>query len=778
MAISNAKTPYFLQEDENILRYEAIRDVWVEGQSIQSVCQKYNRSRTYYYDFEKRFLRLGVIGLLDTFAHVPQFPKLEQLIIMARQSRPTLSNAALLRIAQAVPITCDGASIDLVSDILNSHGLNPSCLPTDEVFFGRIQRTLTEYENLINNNSVGKRETGSQKKTFFIDEDTCHKKLELLRELFYNPLAKPKDLCVRYGISTTSYYRLINDYKLYGPWAIISAPSYGKQLSIGGDTELSIILEKLKKPRCSAQEIVDALDLKCSRFVVNRVLEAWSLLEDCLKPVALDEYIVAEKTLVEGSLEPLKSAYQMLSEDVLLESRRVNRNFDLVCKKMNTNTYHICDPGPILLAPFLNDFGIIQAFETYGPPRLRGKEITNLPLLNVMRILAGYERINHLSDNRDRSVAFASGIGLFGSRSKYYEDAIEFKFDNLHKLRCDIVTRALELGVISGKNIGFDFHFKEFFGSGTKEKGIGLGPDKSGQIVPGFRPHIAWDLAENVIITMAYYQGATRSPRILKSFCERDLFVVLNRLQVEEIYMDSEYTKEADFNYLKKTCKNGDIYVCLRQNLQIQKLIGPALKSSQEWEKHNEEDERKTIDASLPKTGLKMKIVILRNSSTKENIRCFGTTNVAQIGEDILRKYPHRWTIENGIKDLIKSYFVDEIFGHDPEKVEFEFYCVMTARLVYEYFLKQLGGSHYKKEDGNKTTLSTMRQLLFEKRNCTIRQDSNENLILTFLDSGDPAEKNLIELYAKLTEAGRNKVLWWGNRGLLVEFKNQYEVSA
>lgn len=775
MARFNAKTPYHLDGDENILRYESIRDVWFENKSIQSVCLKHDRSRPYYYESEKKFVQFGVVGLLDTFVHVQQFPKLEQLVVMARRSRPTLSNAALLRIAQAVPLTSNGATIDIVSEILNSHGLNPSCLDTDEQFFGRIQRTLTEYDHLIKH-PVGKREVDKRKETFFNDDDPCHKKLELLRELFYNPLSKPKDLCVQYGISQPSYYRLISDYKLYGPWAIISAPSYGKQVSIGGDTELCIILEKLKRPRWTSQEIVDALDLKCSRFVVNRVLETWGLLEDNLKPVALDEYVVEAQPVDGKVFEPPKSAYYTLPEQSLLETRRINRNFDLVCKKMNTNTYHICDPGPILLAPFLNDFGITQAFETYGPTKLRGKEITNLPLLNVMRILAGYERINHLSDNRDRSVAFASGIGLFGSRSRYYDDAIEFKFDHLHKLRCDLVTRALELGVISGKSIGFDFHFKEFFGGGAKEKGIGLGPDKSGQIVPGFRPHIAWDLAENVIITMAYYQGATRSPRILKSFCERDLFVVLNRLQVEEIYMDSEYTKEADFFYLKQTCKNGDIYVCLRQNLQIKKLIEPALKTTEGWEMHNAEDERKTINATLPKTGLQMKIVILRNSDTKENIRCFGTTNIAQMGEDILRKYPHRWTIENGIKDLIKSYFVDEIFGHDPEKVEFEFYCVMAARLVYEYFLKKLGGPHYKKDDGNKTTLSTMRQLLFEKRNCTIRQDSNQNLVLTFLDCGDPVEKSLVEVYQKLTDEGKNKVLWWGNRSLIVEFKNQYEV--
>ncbi len=335
--------------------------------------------------------------------------------------------------------------------------------------------------------------------------------------------------------------------------------------------------------------------------------------------------------------------------------------------------------------------------------------------------------------------------------------------------------RALEIGVISGKSVGLDFHFKEFFGSSAAEKGIGKGPDKSGQLVPGFRPHIAWDLAENVIITMAYYQCATRSPRILRSFCERDLFVVLDRLRVEEIYMDSEYTKEGDFHYLKKTCKNGDIYVCIKQNPQVKKLIRPALENSSEWEIHNEIDEKKTIAVTLPKTGLKMKIVILRNSKTKEGIRCFGTTNLDQIGDDILRKYPHRWTIENGIKDLVKSYFVDEIYGHDPEKVEFEFYCVMAARLVYEYFLKKLGGTHHRKEDGSKTTLSTMRQLLLEKRNCTLGQNSDGNLVLTFLDCGAKIENQLTSMYETLTNDGKNKVLWWGNRSLIPEFKNQYE---
>ncbi len=73
-----------------------------------------------------------------------------------------------------------------------------------------------------------------------------------------------------------------------------------------------------------------------------------------------------------------------------------------------------------------------------------------------------------------------------------------------------------------------------------------MGPNKSGQIKPGFRPHIAWDLAENVILNIAYYQGGARSPAIIREFCEQNVFPIFDRRAIEEIYMDSEYTKETD----------------------------------------------------------------------------------------------------------------------------------------------------------------------------------------------------------------------------------------
>ncbi|MCP3680023.1 MAG: transposase [Gammaproteobacteria bacterium] len=699
-------------------------------------------------------------------------------MILAKESRPSLSYTAIHRIAQAVPLTRGLSNVELVSKILQSHGYGLSDIKEDLRFWGRIQRTLQAWASVMDK-ALDNRDLTNRKGTFFIDQDICHKRLELMREIFFDQHARPREVCMKYGISIATFYRLVEDYKLYGPWAVIPGYSPGKE-GLSSELQLTILLEKLRHPGWSPELIVKNLKLKVSRYAVHRVLCRWGLDKRDFSAVALDEYLGKDSPAPpQEPYQPRKAAYHIVSEKVILSTRRINRHFEGICQKMKIRPFHICDPGPFLLAPFVSDLGVVQAFETYGPPKLRGKEVTNLALLNVFRILAGYRRINHLSNNRDRAVALASGVGMYGSTSRYYEDTINFQFDQLHELRCDLVARAVELGLIEGLKIGFDFHFKEFYGKHAWEKQIGKGPDKAGDMVAGFRPHVAWDLASNVIISMAYFQGGARAPRILRQFCEQNIFPILDPLAIQEIYMDSEYTKEGDFHYLKEvTCKNGDIYICLKKNKQIKKLIQPALEEKDGWEPYEDEDEAKAIQIKLPKTGLPFLIVILRERKNKENIRCFGSTHVVLSKTDILRKYRYRWLIENGLKDLVASYFVDEIYGEDPEKIEFEFYCVMVARLAYEYFLRELNGKYLNNVDGNKCTLQKMRNLLFEKRNCTIEQDDSGNFILTLLDSSNSSEleKDVSKMLISLKDKGNNKVLWWNNRGVYLRSLNQYNL--
>ncbi len=240
--------------------------------------------------------------------------------------------------------------------------------------------------------------------------------------------------------------------------------------------------------------------------------------------------------------------------------------------------------------------------------------------------------------------------------------------------------------------------------------------------------------------------------------------------------MDSEYTKEATLGYFKQIrCPNGDVSLCLKKNKQIKKLIAPALASDDRWEKRDDGDEITAVEVELPRTRLPLKIVILRDIETRKKIRCFASTNMGLPSKDLLEKYRFRWLIENGLKDLVYSYFLDEMYGNDPEKIEFEFYCVMIARLTYEHFLKSMEGTHYRNTDGNKTTLNTMRNLLFEKRNFTLGLNSEGNFIVTLLDTdGNDLERRAAGMLEERMRRGLNKVLWWGNRGVVLRFRNQY----
>ncbi len=774
MVRHSSRIPYPIDGDPVIGNFEIIRAVWIDDISVEQACKKFGVSRSCYYKKEKNFITQGAAALFPDIKPAVYSPELERLVIMISKARPSLSQQAMLRIAEAVHATRENANIDLISQILTSHGRSASVSPTDLRFWSRIQRALDQLSRMKERTIPG-RNRRQRRKSFFNSEDVSLMRLELLRELFHGA-GTISDVCKKFGMVQSSYYRIVRDYRLFGPWAVIPAVMPGKE-SMKADTELDIILLKLGQPNLSAMKTVETLKLKCSRYAVNRVFTRWELTDKRRKPVALNHLCL--DGLSEDEFKPATSAWHLCSEKSLLQSRRINRHFELICKKMRTRQYHLCDPGPLLLAPFVNELGIAQAMEVHGPPSPRGKDLPSLALLNVFRILGGYRRINHLSDNRDRSVALASGLGMFGSRSRYYRDTMDFKFDQLHALRCDLITRGRELKIVEGTKIAFDFHFKEFFGSRSKEKGFGKGPDKSGNLVPGFRPHVAWDLATNTILSMTYYHGGVRAPGIVEQYCERHIFPLFDPLAIQEIYMDSEYTKEATLGYFKQVrCPNGDVSLCLKKNKQIKKLIAPALASDEGWEERDDGDEITSVVVELPRTKLPLKIVVLRDIETRKNIRCFASTNTELSSEDILEKYRYRWLIENGLKDLVYSYFLDEMYGNDPEKIEFEFYCVMIARLTYEHFLKSLADAvdaHYQNMDGNKTTLNTMRNLLFEKRNFTLCLNSEGTFIVTLLDTdGNELERRVAWMLEERMRRGLNKVLWWGNRGIVLRFRNQY----
>jgi len=100
----------------------------------------------------------------------------------------------------------------------------------------------------------------------------------------------------------------------------------------------------------------------------------------------------------------------------------------------------------------------------------------------------------------------------------------------------------------------------------------------------------------------------------------------------------------------------------------------------------------------------------------------------------------------------------------------------MVAGIAYEYFLEELGGQYLNKEDGNKYTLNSMRNLLFEKRNCTVQQNAEGDIVSTILDTEMTELIHSIAcMLSTFKEKGKNKVLWRNNRSILLSTDGQYD---
>ena len=228
MARYGRPIPYFVEDDPVIANYELIRAVWLDGLPIKRACQRHSISRSQYYEEEERFVEHGLLGLFPEVKTLSISTDLERLVVMVSKARCCLSQQAIMRIAEAVPATQEAAGMEAISQILASYGRSVANRPADIEFWSRIQRTLNEL-NRLKQVSIKGRDKKKKGKTFFQDADPYHKRLELLREIFFNQSAGIKEVCLQYGISPTSFYRLIKDYRLFGPWAVIPGNLPGKE---------------------------------------------------------------------------------------------------------------------------------------------------------------------------------------------------------------------------------------------------------------------------------------------------------------------------------------------------------------------------------------------------------------------------------------------------------------------------------------------------------------------------------------------------------------------
>ena len=769
-----SETPFSYSGESFFKAYEALRRVWVKRQAQRQVAQSLSVSRATLKSWESRFIQNGAMGLLSSLSFVDVDPRIESLVKIVRTARPHANTSSILQLADALELP--HVSLETLYRIQRSHGYGQRLDEKEVSFYAELQKIFTSWEHLKSAKRNFGHDPQSRRPTFLdFQRDAFQHRIELFKALnVCTKRGQIRSVLREFGIHSSRFYQLRERYLNYGIWGLIDLAHTFRRIGekISPELELQIIEERLMNPSLSAKKMIKHLKLKCSRANVQKVYTHWQLPKfKAPKPI---RGIVATPPakVAQADLPVEKSARSRFPDLVKTAGLKVNRGFLSLLERLKYRSLPISNPGAILLAPLLEQLGIVEAIYTYGPPTCRTTEITNDILLNVLRIVVGFPTINSFMLNSDHSVAIAAGLSLKPCKSALYRRIEDFRFCHLERLRNDAGRRAKELDIISGKKIALDYHCDPSDSRYPRDKAISKAPDKNGDLVYAHRPQIIWDSDTHSIINIAYCEGRSRAPSALYKFCETNLFQIIDPSTISEIYADSEYTGEKQLIYL--VIRSGaTVTMCLKQNKKIKKLKEEVLKQP-DWQSYGKHYRLASMDFQLPETGKSLRFVVKQNLETNET-RCFGSTHLEWSPTQILDKYHLRWPVENGLKDLVENYFLDHPPGTSPEKIEVHYYCVMIARLLIDYFLSVSCEPKWKTAEGWESVLSTIRTTVFANQNCEISLHESGDLLVTYL-SGDPNGllKNLVAMFDKRKAAGINHVSWWGERGVRIKIEDRF----
>lgn len=778
MADAQSLVPFGYDNEGFFQAYEALSQLWTTSTSLNSVTINEKLAKSTVNKWEENFILYGAAGLLPQLQFMDVDPALERLVVLIKSTRPHESASLALRLADALKIP--GASLDLIRQIQRCHGFGQNMNEKDREYFQGLQHILLSVE--LHQKKQTKKQSvfhdKNDKKNSFLNfkKDHLQHRVELFKELSaIKKSGQTRAILKKYGITPTRFYILKDRYMLYGIWGLcnlVQTTKLGEAIS--PDLELQIIEERLMNPKLSPPKMIDKLELKCSASNVKKIYSKWGL--NKFKTSIPIRGVVSEpiEDLKINKKSPLRlSAKTQFPELIGENNLKVRSDFNKLLESLGRREICISNPGALIIAPFLNQLGIVEALQTYGPSTRWSGYITNYIIVNVLRIISGFPTINDFTMNSDRSVAIGSGLTMNPQKTRFYEFFDELRFHHLKDLRNDVACRARELGIIEGVEIAIDYHCDPSDSRYPRDKMLSKSPDKAGDLVYAHRPQILWDSCSNSIINIAYCPGKSRAPTALYKFCEENLFSVIDKSVIKEIYADSEYTGEKQLVYLiDRTDKN--VTMCLKQNPKIKKWREEAIKLGK-WENYGDTYKIISKDFILAESGKSFRFIVKKHNETG-SIRCFGSTHIDYTPIKILELYHLRWPIETGIKDLIENYFLNNPPGTSAEKIEMHYYCIMIARLTVDYFLSLFQEKTWQQSDDWDCVLSTIRSSIFANQSCTLGLDESGDLLLTYLDGDNSGIKKRLGTFLKSrTEAGLNTVPWWGNRGIQIRSVNQYE---
>ena len=752
----NSQIPYPFF-DQACARYEALRAYWTEGDTAQNCSQRYGLTE---YEFRKSlstFKRCGVAGLIgiDSKQLTEELPiEVERKIFVFKNARPWIPASKMTILLKGFN---DYISVNSMRHLYASYGWAAGTKQYEHVDFISLNLKTIHLSQL--------QSASFDRSSFFLDEDRLQTLLEIFRTLAVRGIIK------RYPGSKFSFQQNKKDFLCLGLLGLVekARPPF-RNSKVGFKEEGRIILSKIQQP-------------KKNESYYLKILRSKNIIVDptCLTKIFTRWKVADFQSQFKGDLDRLLKTQ---TEDIGdLDTQKVQQPPDglpcrldigfIAClKTLAERPIPLASPGIFLFLPYLNRLKIfekVSSFIDVNPDN--GYSWFSLLLLNLGRILGGICSVSKSCRINELSLPLMAGLVAIPCNDTFLNGLADITHENLLQLRRYLTHVTNKVELIAGKRIAFDFKMRDFTGDDVNLKNIGKGFSPKRKICfPGFRPHIAWDVDTGVPISMEFRNGKARATTTVKRFVKDLLHQALGDQPVEHVYFDSEYTAEHVWKFIvdPQYGLGADLTMCIKQNKRVKKYVDSFLQTNPTWLFYDEDHTytEQSFEIPIQHTESKLHCVLKRKESNGK-LRCFGSTLKGLDSIGILKEYCARWTIENGIKDLTYNYYLDNIPGIDPHRINIHYFIVTLARILYEMFCQDYEEAF--NPDNTKKGIDTLRPEFMIGTNAILSRQGNE-LVLKWVDYyPEKQHDSLQKLFSKLNASTADRLSFLG--GLKLKFE-------
>ncbi|MCW3987198.1 MAG: transposase, partial [Candidatus Bathyarchaeota archaeon] len=726
--------PFF---DPACIRYEALRAVLLEGMEIQSVIEKYGLTEYAYRKSLAAFRRCGIAGLigLDSAQLTEDMPlEVERMVFVLKKARSWIPATKMCLILKGFNYDIP---VSLMRHLYASHGWAVGTKPYELVDFWSLNLKVIQLCRLQTQSIV--------RESFFHTEDHVQTLLEVFRTF------KIRGITKRYPGSRVSFQQHKQDFLSLGLLGLVdrARPPF-RNSKLGFKEEGWIILSKIQNQDKGETHYVKILQSKIitvDATCITKIFTKWKV----------KDFQSQFKGDIKRLLEPEAEIPSGVSAPSLPAAKviRLDKGFISFLKGLDRQGVPLANPGIFLFLPYLNRLKIFEkAASLMDLDPDRGYSWFSLLILNLGRVFEGISSVSKACRTHELSLPLMAGLVRMPSKDSLLNGLAVITDAELLSLKRHLTQAAAQEGLIEGKRIAFDFHMRDFTSDDVELKNIGKAPSPKRKICfPGFRPHIAWDVNTGIPITLEFRNGNARATTTIKRFIRELLSDSLGYQAVEHVYLDSEYTAESVWKFIVDPQQGlgADLTMCIKRNKRVKQYIDAFLETNPTWLFYDEEHtySEQTFTIPIRQTNKILKCVVKRKESNGA-LRCFGSTLTGLDSKGILGEYRCRWTIENGIKDLMCNYYFDNIPGIEPHRINLHYFIVTLARILYEMFCNDYEEAY--NPDESKKTIGTLRPEFMTGTNAVLSRVKDE-LILMWNDPYPEKQHHVIKaLFDKLNE--------------------------